>query len=209
VFFQIDFNNEIFIKTIYILQGGKARRFMEDIRIENMVISVQLPKELLDVERLADTIPDAKYEPEEFPGLVLDFHDPKINVLLFPNGKMICTGAQNIKQADNAVQKTLEILDQAGVSIEKKPPLTTENIVASAELHKEIHLDTIAKNLARENVTYKPKRFPGLIYKMDDNRAVLLLFNSGKLVCTGLETVEGVTNAIDTIKNKLLAIGVL
>jgi len=34
-------------------------------------------------------------------------------------------------------------------------------------------------------VQYEPEIFPGLIYKMEDPRVVLLIFVSGKIVITG------------------------
>jgi len=55
--------------------------------------------------------------------------------------------------------------------------------VASANLHGKIDLETAADIM--ENVMYEPEQFPGLIYRMKDPKTVLLLFSSGKIVCTG------------------------
>jgi len=43
---------------------------------------------------------------------------------------------------------------------------------------------------------YEPEQFPGLIYRMKDPKTVLLLFASGKLVCTGAKSEEMVYESI-------------
>jgi len=60
-----------------------------------------------------------------------------------------------------------------------------------------------------DDIDYEPKQFPGLIYKIDDNGVLLILFSSGKIVCTGAKNVETASNAIETIKEKLTSIGAL
>jgi len=44
---------------------------------------------------------------------------------------------------------------------------------------------------------------------MDDFGAVLLIFSSGKLVCTGAKEMKDVSSAIDLMKEKLSSLGVL
>ena len=58
--------NEIFIKTLYILQGGKASNIMADIKVENVVASTKIV-EGLDIKQLAERIPDSKYKPKQPP----------------------------------------------------------------------------------------------------------------------------------------------
>jgi len=56
---------------------------------------------------------------------------------------------------------------------------------------------------------YEPEQFPGLIYRMDDPRVVILIFSSGKCVCTGAKKEEEVEIAIKKLYNKLKELGVL
>jgi transcription initiation factor TFIID TATA-box-binding protein len=200
--------NEIFIKSLYILQEGKASIIMVDITIENIVASTQIADEL-DVKRLADAIPDAKYHPESFPGLVLHFEDLKTATLLFSSGKVICTGAKKMGDIDTTMQKLVGKIQKVGISVIKTPEMKTQNIVASADLKKELQLSAIARGLLVQNVEYEPEQFPGLVYRMDDLGAVVLLFSSGKIVCTGAKTVENVSNVIERMKEKLSSLGVL
>ena len=52
-------------------------------------------------------------------------------------------------------------------------------------------------------ITYEPNQFPGLIYRMNDPRVVILLFASGKLVCTGARKEEDVYPAVNNFRQKL------
>ncbi|MFQ5977894.1 MAG: hypothetical protein ACE5OZ_07195 [Candidatus Heimdallarchaeota archaeon] len=68
------------------------------------------------------------------------------------------------------------------------------NIVASGGLGYRINLEVAA--LMMGNAMYKPEQFPGLIYRMHDPKAVLLLFQSGNFVCTGARKEADVYTAI-------------
>jgi transcription initiation factor TFIID TATA-box-binding protein len=69
-----------------------------------------------------------------------------------------------------------------------------QNIVASANLHGKVDQEAAAEVL--ENVMYEPEQFPGLIYRMGDPKVVILIFSSGKLVCTGGKSAEMVDVAV-------------
>ena len=61
-----------------------------------------------------------------------------------------------------------------------------QNIVASANLESTLNLEAVALEL--EDTEYEPEQFPGLVYRLSDPKVVLLLFGSGKVVCTGAKT---------------------
>jgi len=75
------------------------------------------------------------------------------------------------------------------------------NIVASGGLGGMIDLEKSAYSLGR--TMYEPEQFPGLIYRMDEPKVVILLFASGKLVCTGATKEEDVHEAISKLHKKL------
>jgi len=181
---------------------------MTNINIENIVASTQIA-DGLDIKRLADTIPNSKYDPEKFPGLVLHIEKPKTAVLLFSSGNAICTGAKNLEEVDEAIHEIINKIKSVGLPVFENPKIKIQNIVASSDLKKELKLSSLAKALLSENAEYEPKQFPGLVYRMDDLGVVLLLFSSGKLVCTGAKKLEDATTAIDTMKDKLSSMGIL
>jgi transcription initiation factor TFIID TATA-box-binding protein len=164
-----------------------------DIKIVNVVASVTLNQklDLLDIMRLFRNV---EYRPKQFPGLVFRLKRPKTATLIFRTGKMVCTGAKSEKQARSAVHKVVRELKNNGIVILNKPKITIQNMVASGNLHGSIDLETAADVL--ENVMYEPEQFPGLIYRMQDPKTVLLLFASGKLVCTGAKSAEMVHESV-------------
>ena len=50
---------------------------------------------------------------------------------------------------------------------------------------------------------YEPEQFPGLIYRMDEPRVVLLIFSSGKMVVTGAKREEEIYEVVKKIYHKL------
>jgi len=84
-----------------------------------------------------------------------------------------------------------------------------QNIVASSDLGAKINLNAIAISLGLEKVEYEPEQFPGLVYRLDVPKVVVLLFGSGKLVCTGAKKPEDVGAAVDKITEELKAAGLL
>ena len=93
--------------------------------------------------------------------------------------------------------------------IKVEPKIEVQNIVASSDLGQEINLNAIAMSLGLERVEYEPEQFPGLVYRLDVPKVVVLLFGSGKLVCTGARKPSDVDDAVNKITEELKAAGLL
>ena len=145
--------------------------------------------------------PGVEYRPEQFPGLVFRLKRPKTATLIFNSGKMVCTGAKSEKESKRAVMKVVRELKKSGIIIIGKPELKIQNIVASANLAGLIDLERSAYTLRR--TMYEPEQFPGLIYRVDAPKVVILLFASGKLVCTGAKKEEDVYEAVTKLHETL------
>lgn len=64
-----------------------------------------------------------------------------------------------------------------------------QNIVASCDVGYSIKLEALKETqegLSRSH--YEPELFPGLIYKMEEPKVVLLIFTSGKIVLAGAKS---------------------
>ncbi len=170
------------------------------VKIENVVASATL-KQRIDLNTVVKSYPSVEYRPEEFPGLVFRLRKPKTATLIFSSGKMVCTGAKSEKEAKRAVLKVIKELKNSGIVIISKPELKIQNIVASANLNGMIDLEKSAYTLGR--TMYEPEQFPGLIYRMDDPKVVILIFASGKLVCTGAKKEEDVYTAVEKLHRRL------
>jgi transcription initiation factor TFIID TATA-box-binding protein len=55
------------------------------------------------------------YEPEQFPGLIYRMEEPKVVILLFASGKLVCTGAKKEQDVYDAVQKLHVLLEEKGL----------------------------------------------------------------------------------------------
>jgi transcription initiation factor TFIID TATA-box-binding protein len=55
---------------------------------------------------------NVEYEPEQFPGLVYRMQSPKVAMLLFSSGKIVCAGSRKIEDVSIAIEKLTEELDR-------------------------------------------------------------------------------------------------
>ena len=80
-----------------------------------------------------------------------------------------------------------------------KPRIRIENVVASISVNAEIDLDRLAASLP--SAEYEPEQFPGLVLRLEDPKSAILVFSSGKMVCTGAKAPKFIKIAINkTIK---------
>jgi transcription initiation factor TFIID TATA-box-binding protein len=170
------------------------------INIQNVVSAANL-KQKVDLNAVVKSFPGIEYRPEQFPGLVFRIKRPKTATLIFNSGKMVCTGAKSENKSRSAVMKVVKELKKSGIIIISKPDLQVVNIVASAELGGKIDLEKAVFTLGK--TMYEPEQFPGLIYRMDDPKVVILLFASGRLVCTGAKKEQDVYDAVHKLHASL------
>lgn len=174
-----------------------------DIKIQNVVVSADTHTKF-SLEHLASKLEHAEYEPESFPGLVYRIKEPKASTLVFTTGKIICSGSKSLKKAKEAIDIVMKTFSKYGVKIPKKIDVEVVNIVASASLNVRLDLNKIVFDIGE--CEYEPEQFPGLVLRLDKPKVVFLLFNSGKIVCTGARSEETVEIAIKNLKRKLRAI---
>ena len=181
---------------------------MIEVKVENIVASTTFA-EKLDLDMIAQSLEDAEYEPEQFPGLVYRLSKPKTATLLFRSGKANCTGAKNVEDVRKTVDIIADKLKKLGVDVYKDLKIVVQNMVATADLGGELNLDEVAVAFGLENVEYEPEQFPGLVYRVKEPRVVMLLFGSGKIVCTGGRNTEDVSKAVEDLSEKLTSLGLL
>jgi transcription initiation factor TFIID TATA-box-binding protein len=87
-------------------------------RIENIVASADLQLEL-DLYSIAFKVYDVEYEPEQFPGAIFKMKEPRSSLLLFKNGKIICTGCKSEKEVQQALKKTANMLKPFASKLEE------------------------------------------------------------------------------------------
>ena len=175
----------------------------KEIKIVNIVVSTGLEKEI-PLEKMAATLPNTEYNPEQFPGLVLRIKEPKTSALIFSSGKVVCTGARTLEEVDRSIQSIIKSLKKLNIHVTIVPKITVQNIVASGSIGMDLNLNVLGVKLPYTE--YEPEQFPGLVHKLKGTNATFLLFSNGKIVCTGTKTELAVHEATDKLIENLKVI---
>lgn len=170
------------------------------VSVENVVASASVDQ-TIDLNEVTKKFPDTEYHPDQFPGLVFRLKTPRTATLIFRTGKMVCTGAKSEEMAVKAVNSVVSQLKKGGIKIKNDAEIVVQNIVAAVNLGGKIHLEHAARTLPRS--MYEPEQFPGLIHRMLDPKTVILLFASGKLVCTGAKKESDVHRSVNNLHSLL------
>ena len=171
-----------------------------DLRIENVVATASLEQKI-DLPSIMKVFRNVEYRPRRFPGLVFRMKKPKTATLIFTTGKMVCTGAKSAKMAISAVRKVVRELRKEGFIIKRRPKIKIVNIVGTANVGGKVDLEAAAAIM--DNIMYEPEQFPGLIYRIQEPKVVMLIFSSGKTVITGGKTREQVEEAVEMVRGFL------
>ena len=178
----------------------KSKTTPREIKVVNIVVSAALGHDI-PLEKMAATLSNTEYNPEQFPGLVIRIKEPKTSALIFSSGKIVCTGARNIEDVHESIRKIMKSLEKINIKIKQEPEVTIQNIVASGSVGMALNLNVLAMKL--DNTEYEPEQFPGLVYKLPEMKATFLLFSNGKVVCTGTKSEDAVNKALDKLIENL------
>lgn len=170
--------------------------------VENVVVSVELNQDI-PLKKIAESYKDAEFNLNKFPGICvhLTAPTPRSTVLIFGNGKCVITGLKFSKDAPVVINKIIERLNAIGITINQEPNYKVVNVVISANLNHYINLDEAS--LLLNHSIYEPEVFPGLIFRIQDPKAVFLIFSSGKVVLTGIKSEDQIVPAIKLLGNTL------
>lgn len=165
----------------------------------NVVSTANIQKKI-DLGSVAEKLPGAELNPSRFPGIIIKTKDPRATALIFSSGAIICTGTKSISQAYQTTGKIILMLKNAGYDT-TQVRVKIENIVVSVNYGKQIDLERCARILPR--CMYEPEQFPAVFYRMGTPAATMLLYNTGRLICTGLNTQEKIILAITNLNKSL------
>lgn len=179
---------------------AKKATSKREIQVVNIVVSASLGHDI-PLEKMAATLSNTEYNPEQFPGLVIRIKEPKTSALIFSSGKIVCTGARSMDKVHESIRKIIKSLEKINVKIKEEPEVNIQNIVAAGSVGMDLNLNVLAMKL--DNTEYEPEQFPGLVYKLPEQKATFLLFSNGKVVCTGTKSEDEVHKALDKLIENL------
>jgi transcription initiation factor TFIID TATA-box-binding protein len=177
---------------------------MNEVQVENIIVSFSVSCNL-DLSQLAEDLPDAQYHPDDAPAVILQFSHPRSMAALSSTGTVMVTGPKNMEEAHNVVSMILDRLKIVGVEPRGTPEICVQNVTVSTDLHQELKLRSLAKSLQISD--FSPRVFPGLVYTGEDPNTVILLFDSGKMVCNG-KSLQEATVAVKNMVEKLVSFGI-
>jgi len=162
------------------------------LEIVNIVATADLtqPVDLKEVARIRHTI----HGPEIYGGRVAYLKTPTMHgkTTIFPSGKLISVGTTTREQAKHDLQETVNTLSQANLIKPVSVTANVRNIVALLTLPNPIPLE----QLEEPNSIYEPEQFPAAVVKTNDPKATYLIFNSGKIIISGVKTEEELEKAV-------------
>ncbi|MBA7680991.1 Ribonuclease HIII [subsurface metagenome] len=86
-----------------------------------------------------------------------------------------------------------------------KYDIVIQNVVAVGSLDQKMDLMAIMKIF--RNVKYRPKRFPGLVFRLKQPKTATLIFSTGKMVCTGAKSEKMAKSAVRKVVRELRKAG--
>lgn len=176
---------------------------MSKLKIVNLVATADVNQsvDLIKTSKIEYTI----FDPKIYGGRVAYIKNPKMNgkVIIFPSGKFISVGTRSPRKAEEDLQRVANILTQNGIIKPTKISAEIRNIVAVLTLSESINPEDIVQ---KYSVIYEPEQFAAVIMKQTHPKATMLIFNSGKVVISGvknfIELKETVKNIMKIITNK-------
>lgn len=147
-----------------------------------------------------------RYDPDSHPGLYLNFMTDSPTITLYRTGSYHITGATTSDELYDTHIQLLDTLEDLDITFDRDACLdefSIRNIVCTAEYPGQLNLNALAIGLGLEHIEYEPEQFPGLVYRLEDPPAVILLFASGKLVITGTTTLDSAQTAYQAISEEL------
>lgn len=177
------------------------------VAVVNIVGSGNLCKEM-SLEAIADDLDIYKYQydPSSHPGLYLNFGSELPTATIYRTGRYHITGASSTDELHSTHRQLLDVLEGLGITFDREICLNTfsiKNIVSTASYTTNLNLSALMVALGLEHTEYEPEQFPGLIYRLDDPSAVIIIFASGKLVITGVTTIDAARDAFETLSEQL------
>ncbi|MDX1797996.1 MAG: hypothetical protein R3255_05055 [Candidatus Lokiarchaeia archaeon] len=88
----------------------KERNERDNIEIES--------REKIDLNQFAQKNPNIKYNPSNFPGLVIEIDNANIKIIVFPNGKIVISGLNNLSESELLIDQIIKALRSTGIKLD-------------------------------------------------------------------------------------------
>lgn len=117
--------------------------------LQNIVSTVNLGIDNIDLKKIATQARNAEYNPKRFAAVIMRIRNPRTTALIFRTGKMVCTGARSIENSRHASRKFARIIQKLGYPEATFKDFKVQNMVGSVDVKFPIGLgfrDFLFKN---------------------------------------------------------------
>lgn len=176
---------------------------MIEPEIVNVVATASLNQkiDLNEASKIENTI----YDHKKYRGRVvyLKTLDMQGKVVIFSSGKLISVGTKSLIEAKKDLQTTVKILARQHLISPIHITVKIRNIVAIFSFNEKIDLE---KLIEKNQIIYEPEQFPAAIMKQTNPKATMLIFASGKIVLSGVKSIDEIKNTIDKMDKLIKSI---
>lgn len=147
-----------------------------------------------------DEISNVIYEPAENHWLQTYFAPDGTYVAFYRSGKCSVVGCRSVDHFREVVDRVNEVMRDI-LQFQYDPKFEISNIVATDDVESSVTLEALSLELGLNRIEYEPEQFAALVYRAADY--VILIFASGKVLCTGLTDLSDVAEAIEEMKSRI------
>ena len=147
----------------------------------------------INIKSLSQKIKRSEINLNNKNSLIIKTKDNNIINNIYPNGKVISTGAKSEKEAKSNCIKIAKIIKKFGYDISLKD-YKIQNIVANYEINFGLNLNKLYKNICEFHINnyckYDKNIFPGLIIYINDINVTI--FEAGNIVISGAKNKKDI-----------------
>lgn len=146
-----------------------------DITFSNVVCHANLGC-VLNVRHIAEKT----YNVEELAPnkILLKLRKPRVSVMVWPAGKIVCSGAKSESLARTGVRRVARIIQKCGYKV-KLREMRIANVMAHCSMPFQINLYKFARR--HRETSYEPEIISGANYKIPQLKANLTIFTTGSI----------------------------
>jgi len=171
--------------------------------ISNAVVTIYFNVKL-PLDKIANLIPYAQYDPETFPGLIIPLKEggnkeENVKALVFNSGTINISGIKRLEDIEYVAEKLRELFKQIDIELPKDYKIKVQNIVVNGKFDYD-NIDIVRLADEIPDSQYNPEAFPAVTvtFEVSENyRVKFNVFKNGKFVCPGL---KGEFSNFDEIK---------
>lgn len=147
-----------------------------------------------------DEVMRVSYDPAENHWLQSWFAPDETYVAFYRSGRSSIVGCDTMDDFDAVVERVVALMREL-LGFTGDPEVSVTNLVVTANAGVDIQLEHLVVELGFEATEYEPEQFPAVIYRQPNY--VVLIFSSGRLLCTGLTDLDEITEAIQDVKERI------